>query len=82
MHIFQIHKSISKYELYSNTIDTQAAFTRTEMNNEKTLNFLQNSHFGVETGPSNVSICKSTAKIHILIGWEAPPRYFFVYLHC
>ena len=33
----------SKYELYWKWIDTEAVFTKTEMNNERNVNFLQNN---------------------------------------
>ena len=63
MHSFQ-----SYYEIYSESIETEAVVTKAEMNNERNVNLLQNSPLGIrDTDSSQFSTGQSIFEIFLLI---------------
>ena len=67
--------TISK--MCSKSIETEAIFTKTEMDNEWNVKFLQNSFLGIQdTNSREISIAQNTNKTHHLI-CETAQSYFF-----
>ena len=62
-----VYVYLSSYKLCFTSIQTEAVFTNTEMNNEWNINFFQNSPLGIQQNySSNFSTTWSTQRISLL----------------
>ena len=67
----------SEYVLFSNCIETDAVFSKTEMNNEWKVNFLQNTELGIQyTYSSKSYISHYTSKTSLFV-WCLTELYIF-----